>query len=66
MRSIGKVLHTIETTSRTERLLSQAQSPAYELQQTNMELAEKAQMLPEQNIEIERKNLEVGQDLLHV
>ena len=61
MESIGVVLHTIETNSRTERLLSQSQSLAQELQQTNMELAEKARLLSEQNIEVERKNREVEQ-----
>ena len=61
MESIGVVLHTIETNSRTESLLSQSQSLAQELQQTNMELAEKARLLSEQNIEVERKNREVEQ-----
>ena len=59
MESIGVVLHTIETNSRTESLLTQSQSLAQELQQTNMELAEKARLLSEQNIEVERKNREV-------
>ena len=61
MESIGVVLNTIEANSRTESLLEQSQSLAQELQQTNQELAEKARLLSEQNIEVERKNREVGQ-----
>ncbi|GIZ50623.1 HAMP domain-containing protein [Noviherbaspirillum aridicola] len=61
MESIGVVLNTIEANSRTESLLTQSQSLAQELQQTNLELAEKARLLSEQNIEVERKNREVEQ-----
>ncbi|MEN0037935.1 MAG: HAMP domain-containing protein [Cellvibrio sp.] len=61
MESIGVVLNTIETNSRTESLLTQSQSLAQELQQTNQELAEKARLLSEQNFEVERKNTEVEQ-----
>ncbi|RJF96088.1 HAMP domain-containing protein [Noviherbaspirillum saxi] len=61
METIGVVLNTIEANSRTESLLTQSQSLAQELQQTNLELAEKARLLSEQNIEVERKNSEVGQ-----
>jgi CheY-like chemotaxis protein/signal transduction histidine kinase/HAMP domain-containing protein len=61
MESIGVVLNTIETNSRTESLLTQSQSLAQELQQTNLELAEKARLLSDQNIEVERKNREVEQ-----
>ncbi|HEV2609156.1 MAG TPA: HAMP domain-containing protein [Noviherbaspirillum sp.] len=61
MESIGVVLHTIEANSRTESLLTQSQSLAQELQQTNLELAEKARLLSDQNIEVERKNREVEQ-----
>ena len=61
MESIGVVLNTIETNSRTESLLTQSQSLAQELQQTNQELAEKARLLSDQNIEVERKNTEVEQ-----
>jgi len=61
MESIGVVLNTIEANSRTERLLTQSQSLAQELQQTNLELAEKARLLSAQNIEVERKNREVEQ-----
>ncbi len=61
MESIGVVLNTIETNSRTESLLKQSQSLTQELQQTNQELAEKARLLSEQNIEVERKNREVEQ-----
>jgi HAMP domain-containing protein/CheY-like chemotaxis protein/signal transduction histidine kinase len=63
---IGVVLNTIETTMRTERLLTQSQQLAgelqaqqTELQQTNEELANKAQLLAEQNAEVERKNQEI-------
>ncbi len=59
MESIGVVLNTIESTSRTESLLTQSQSLAQELQQTNQELAEKARLLSEQNFEVEQKNREV-------
>ena len=61
MESVGVVLHTIEANGRTESLLTQSQSLAHELQQTNMALAEKARLLSEQNIEVERKNREVEQ-----
>ena len=61
MESIGVVLNTIEGNGRTESLLTQSQSLAHELQQTNMALAEKARLLSEQNIEVERKNREVEQ-----
>ncbi|WP_443098504.1 HAMP domain-containing protein [Undibacterium terreum] len=61
MESIGVVLHTIEANSRTESLLTQSQSLAQKLQQTNQELAEKARLLSDQNIEVERKNREVEQ-----
>ncbi|MFC7516900.1 HAMP domain-containing protein [Herbaspirillum sp. GCM10030257] len=61
METIGVVLNTIEANSRTESLLIQSQSLAQELQQTNLELAEKARLLSDQNIEVERKNFEVGQ-----
>jgi signal transduction histidine kinase/CheY-like chemotaxis protein/HAMP domain-containing protein len=61
MESIGVVLNTIEANGRTESLLTQSQSLAHELQQTNMALAEKARLLSEQNIEVERKNREVEQ-----
>ena len=61
MESIGVVLNTIEANGRTESLLTQSQSLAQELQQTNLELAEKARLLSEQNIEVERKNREVEQ-----
>jgi signal transduction histidine kinase/CheY-like chemotaxis protein len=64
--SIGIVLNTIESTSRTEDLLAQSQSLATELQsqqdqlqRTNEELAEKARQLAEQNAEIEQRRLEV-------
>ena len=61
--SIGIVLNTIEATMRTERLLSQSQqlagelqSQQNELQQTNEDIALKATLLAEQKAEVERKN----------
>ncbi len=57
--SIGIVLNTIEANSRTENLLVQSQSLAEELQQTNQELEEKAQLLVAQNKEVEDKNIEI-------
>jgi HAMP domain-containing protein/signal transduction histidine kinase/DNA-binding response OmpR family regulator len=64
--SIGIVLNTIEATMRTERLLVQSQqlagelqSQQRELQQTNEDIALKAQLLAEQNKEVERKNQEI-------
>jgi HAMP domain-containing protein/CheY-like chemotaxis protein/signal transduction histidine kinase len=64
--SIGVVLNTIEATMRTEGLLTQSQQLAgelqtqqKELQQTNEELATKARLLAEQNVEVERKNGEI-------
>jgi signal transduction histidine kinase/CheY-like chemotaxis protein/HAMP domain-containing protein len=66
--SIGIVLNTIEANMRTEDLLKQSQSLARELQsqqeelqQTNAELGEKARLLADQNVEVERKNREVEQ-----
>ncbi|MCC8364371.1 HAMP domain-containing protein [Lysobacter sp. A6] len=66
--SIGIVLNTIEATMRTERLLSQSQqlagelqSQQKELQQTNEEIALKAALLAEQKTEVERKNQEIEQ-----
>jgi HAMP domain-containing protein/signal transduction histidine kinase/DNA-binding response OmpR family regulator len=61
MESIGIVIHTIEATTRTETLLTQSQSLAEELQQTNQALEEKARQLAHQNQEVERKNAEVEQ-----
>ncbi|MDB5264426.1 MAG: putative histidine kinase, atypical hybrid, partial [Adhaeribacter sp.] len=65
---IGAVFNTIETTMRTEGLLTQSQqltvelqSRQTELQQTNEELGTKARLLAEQNAEVERKNFEVEQ-----
>ena len=61
MESIGIVINTIEANSRTENLLTQSQSLAEELQQTNQALEEKARQLADQNQEVERKNAEVEQ-----
>ncbi|MEO5644803.1 MAG: HAMP domain-containing protein [Bacteroidia bacterium] len=64
--SIGIVLNTIESNSRTEELLVQSQSLASELKQqqevlrnTNEELEEKAILLANQKEEVEAKNKEV-------
>ena len=64
--SIGIVLNSIEANSRTEALLQKSQNMAMELQnqqeelqQTNEELEEKARLLADQNIAVERKNQEV-------
>ncbi|MFH1963460.1 MAG: response regulator [bacterium] len=64
--SIGIVLNTIESSSRTEKLLGESQSLSEELQsqqselqQTNEELEEKAQLLSDKNLEIERRNSEI-------
>jgi signal transduction histidine kinase/DNA-binding response OmpR family regulator/HAMP domain-containing protein len=61
MESIAIVINTIGANSRTENLLMQSQSLAAELQQTNLELQEKARLLAYQNAEVERKNEEVEQ-----
>jgi signal transduction histidine kinase len=57
--SIGIVLNTIETNSRTEDLLEQSQSLADELRRTNEELQDKAHLLVKQKEEVEEKNKEV-------
>ena len=64
--SIGIVLNTIESNSRTEELLVQSQSLANELKSqqevlknTNEELEEKAFLLAQQKEELELKNQEV-------
>ncbi|WP_426485366.1 HAMP domain-containing protein [Flavobacterium sp. 2] len=64
--SIGIVLNTIESNSRTEELLVQSQSLANELKSqqevlknTNEELEEKAILLANQKEEVEQKNQEV-------
>jgi len=64
--SIGIVLNTIETSSRTEDLLAKSQSLASELssqqevlRKTNEELEEKALLLANQKEEVEQKNKEV-------
>lgn len=64
--SIGIVLNTIETNSRTEELLAQSQSLAEELKiqqseltRTNDELQDKALLLVKQKEEVEAKNKEV-------
>jgi len=64
--SIGIVLNTIETNTRTEELLAQSQSLAgelkiqqEELRRTNDELQDKALLLVKQKNEVEAKNKEV-------
>jgi len=57
--SIGIVLNTIETNSRTEQLLEQSQSLTEELRRTNEELQDKAHLLVKQKEEVEAKNKEV-------
>jgi HAMP domain-containing protein/signal transduction histidine kinase/CheY-like chemotaxis protein len=64
--SIGIVLNTIETNTRTEELLAQSQSLAgelkiqqEELRRTNDELQDKALLLVKQKDEVEAKNKEV-------
>jgi HAMP domain-containing protein/signal transduction histidine kinase/CheY-like chemotaxis protein len=64
--SIGIVLNTIETNTRTEELLAQSQSLASELKiqqeelrRTNDELQDKALLLVKQKNEVEAKNKEV-------
>jgi HAMP domain-containing protein/signal transduction histidine kinase/CheY-like chemotaxis protein len=64
--SIGIVLNTIETSSRTEDLLAQSQSLASELKsqqevlrKTNEDLEDKAVLLASQKEEVEQKNNEV-------
>jgi signal transduction histidine kinase/CheY-like chemotaxis protein/HAMP domain-containing protein len=66
--TIGIVLNTLEANALTEDLLKQSQSLARELQaqqeelrQTNQKLEEKAGLLADQNVEVERKNKEVEQ-----
>ncbi len=57
--SIGIVLNTIETNSRTEELLAQSQSLTDELRRTNEELQDKAHLLAKQKEEVEDKNNQV-------
>ncbi len=59
--SIGIVLNTIAATMRTEQLLQQSQALAEELKKTNAQLEEKAQLLADQNTEVEGKNREIEQ-----
>jgi HAMP domain-containing protein/signal transduction histidine kinase/CheY-like chemotaxis protein len=57
--SLGIVLNTIETNTRTEELLTQSQSLADELRRTNEELQDKAVLLAKQKEEVEAKNKEI-------
>jgi HAMP domain-containing protein/signal transduction histidine kinase/CheY-like chemotaxis protein len=68
VESIGITLNTIIANSRTEELLAESQRLAHELQaqqdqlqQSNVELQEKAGLLAEQNRAIEIKNVEIEQ-----
>ncbi|MFN3403194.1 MAG: HAMP domain-containing protein [Cytophagaceae bacterium] len=54
--SIGIVINTIETNTRTEGLLIQSQSLADELTRANEELQDKALLLETQKQEVEEKN----------
>jgi chromosome segregation ATPase len=70
--SIGIVLNTIETNTRTEELLKQSQSLAGELKmqqeelsRTNDELQDKALLLVKQKNEVEDKNKEVEEARNH-
>src|SRR6202044_1033968 len=64
--SIGVVLNTLGTNMRTEELLKQSQSltaelqsQQEELQHTKEELEEKARLLSDQNVEVERRTREI-------
>src|SRR5262245_41951686 len=66
--SLAIVLNRIEATMRTEELLAQSQTMANELRvqqeelrQTNEELGDKARLLAERNVDVERKSDEVEQ-----
>ncbi|HEX2174623.1 MAG TPA: HAMP domain-containing protein [Nocardioidaceae bacterium] len=68
MESVGITLNTIIANSRTEELLSESQRLAHELQaqqeqlqQSNVDLSEKAALLADQNRAIEIKNVEIEQ-----
>jgi signal transduction histidine kinase/CheY-like chemotaxis protein len=58
---IGIVLNTIAANMRTEELLKQSQALTTELQQTNLELEEKARLLSQQNEEVERRRREIDE-----
>jgi len=64
--SIGIVLNTIETNSKTEQLLEQSQSLTDELRRTNEELQDKAHLLAKQKEEVETKNKEVEEARLSI
>jgi signal transduction histidine kinase/CheY-like chemotaxis protein/HAMP domain-containing protein len=59
--SIGIVLNTIAANMRTEELLKQSQALTIELQQTNLELEDKATLLSRQNEEVERRRREIDE-----
>src|SRR5579859_943032 len=57
--SVGVVMNTISATALTEELLSQSQALSAERLQTNDQLEEKARLLSEQNVEVERQKQEM-------
>ncbi|MBY8860188.1 HAMP domain-containing protein [Nocardia sp. CA2R105] len=61
MESIGVNLNTIMANSRTDSLLVESQRLAGQLQQSNADLEEKAELLVRQNRDIEMKNFEIEQ-----
>ncbi len=61
MESIGVNVNTIMANARTDSLLEESQRLAGQLQQSNAELEEKAELLVRQNRDIEMKNFEIEQ-----
>ncbi|MBB5916292.1 HAMP domain-containing protein/signal transduction histidine kinase/CheY-like chemotaxis protein [Nocardia transvalensis] len=61
MESIGVNVNTIMANVRTDSLLKESQRLAGQLQQSNAELEEKAELLVRQNRDIEMKNFEIEQ-----
>ncbi|WP_067676810.1 HAMP domain-containing protein, partial [Nocardia miyunensis] len=61
MEAIGVNLNTIMANARTDALLGESQRLAGQLQQSNADLEEKAELLVRQNRDIEMKNFEIEQ-----
>ena len=61
MESIGVNLNTIMANARTDALLGESQRLAGQLQQSNADLEEKAELLVRQNRDIEMKNFQIEQ-----
>jgi len=61
MESIGVNVNTIMANGRTDSLLVESQRLAGQLQQSNADLEEKAELLVRQNRDIEMKNFEIEQ-----